>query len=317
MYLKSQIQVGSDFFPIISSKDNSEKPVLLVCGGGPGIPQYFLEYLYPSVLDEFFYVVYFDYRGTGLFPKNELKANDMTTECYLADIKKLAEYLITKGNDNRIYILGHSFGSYMALLMARHYPAYFKGYIAMSQICNQHESECLALEYMIRWYSEHHQWIKLEKLKRYDIRNNEEDYRHYIYSSLRDSGMHEIGIGTTRIMKSPVKEIFFPSLKCNMYSIAERLTIWRRKFQATKFPVSTAAMNFNAFSEIESIDIPIYFVAGGHDYTCNVNLQKEYYNAIKAPEKHFFIFEKAAHSPLYECAEESRKVIRFILQSNL
>ena len=36
---------------------------LLICGGGPGIPQYLLEYLYPSVLPQEFTVCYWDYRG--------------------------------------------------------------------------------------------------------------------------------------------------------------------------------------------------------------------------------------------------------------
>ena len=50
---------------IIMAKDISN-PVLLVCGGGPGIPEYLLEYMYPSDLADKFVVCYLEYRGTGL-----------------------------------------------------------------------------------------------------------------------------------------------------------------------------------------------------------------------------------------------------------
>lgn len=312
MYTRSVIKIDNERFPIISDVDLNNKPILLICGGGPGIPQYILEYLFPSVLNDYFSTVYFDYRGTGVFPlKRDIK--EMTTECYLSDIKNLAQYLISLEKDKKIFIMGHSFGSYIALLMVRNYPEYFKGYLSMSQICNQFESECAAWEYMIKWYQNHNMAQKATKLERYDIPNNPTNYQKYIFSRLRDTGMHEIGIGTTRSMKSPVKEIFFPSLRCSMYGASERINIWRRKFKASGFPVSADAMRFNAFNDVQSIDVPIYFLAGKYDYTCNVNLQREYYEVIKTPYKRFFLFEDAAHSPIYECPNESRKILSKII----
>ena len=50
---------------IIMAKD-IRNPVLLVCGGGPGIPEYLMEYMYPSCLADKFVVCYLEYRGTGL-----------------------------------------------------------------------------------------------------------------------------------------------------------------------------------------------------------------------------------------------------------
>lgn len=314
MYKRSLIPIGNEQFPIISSSDFHHKPILLVCGGGPGIPQYLLEYLHPSVLNEYFCVVYFDYRGTGLFPKGKLRNVDMTTERYLADIKKLAEYFTSVEPENKLYILGHSFGTYVALQAVKRFPDYFKSYIAMSQICNQYVSECMAVEYMKTWYVNHNNRKKANKFNRFNIWNDEVGYHKYVVSPLRDSSMHEIGIGTTRNMKSPVKEIFFPSLKCPMYSLGERMKIWKRKFGASCYPVTSDALRFNAFEDVPKIDIPIFFLTGRHDYTCNADLQINYFETIEAPYKQLFMFEEAAHSPLYECPEESRRIFTPILR---
>lgn len=314
MYKRLFIQIGKDRFPIISNYDAKPKPFLLVCGGGPGIPQYLLEYLYPSVLSEYFRVVYFDYRGTGLFSKGNLRNMDITTERYLTDIKMLVEYLCSVEADSKIYILGHSFGTYMAIRTVQRFPGYFKGYIAMSQICNQYVSECMAVEYMKSWYSNHDNEKMAIRLDRFNIEKDELHYHKYVVSHLRDSCMHESGIGTTRNMKSPVKEIFFPSLKCPMYSLGERLRIWKSKFEASCYPVISDAMRFNAFEDVKKIEVPIYFLIGRHDYTCNAELQISYFEYIDSPNKEFFMYEEAAHSPIYECPEESRRTLATILR---
>ena len=83
---------GCDIGMIILS-ENADNPVLLVCGGGPGIPEYLLEYMYPSVLPKFFTVCYFDYRGTGLSCDKNISAEDMTTERYLDDVQIVTDYL--------------------------------------------------------------------------------------------------------------------------------------------------------------------------------------------------------------------------------
>ena len=56
---------GAQLGMFITAK-NDTKPVLLYLSGGPGIPGYFVEYEYPSGLDNDFIVCYPEYRGTGI-----------------------------------------------------------------------------------------------------------------------------------------------------------------------------------------------------------------------------------------------------------
>lgn len=294
---------------ILMAKDTS-KPVLLVCGGGPGIPEYLLEYMYPSNLTDEFVVCYLEYRGTGLSYNSDINATDMTTERYIADVVAVTNYLSERFSQEKIYILGHSFGSYVALKTVQLYPQYYHAYFAMAQNCNQKESEYRAYDYMKEQYQLSGNDKMVKKFEECPIRESEEMYEKYFSSSLRDTAMHDLGVGTTRDMESVISGIFFPSLKCTDYTWQERINIWKGKAVSMQFSVVEDSIQFNAFEEVPSLEIPIYFLAGQYDYTCCYSLQKEYYEHIQAPEKEFYTFENSAHSPIYEEPDKALEIGR-------
>lgn len=303
---------GARLGMILLAKDRSN-PVLLVCGGGPGLPEYLLESIYPSELADAFTVCYLEYRGTGLSYNSNINKSDMTTERYVTDIVAVTNYLRERFSQEKIYILGHSFGSYIALKTVQQYPEYYYAYIAMAQICNQKESEYLAYDYMKEQYELLGNEKMLKKFDEYPIHQSEEICKNYFSSALRDTAMHDLGIGTTHDMNSVITGIFFPSLKCTAYTWQERINIWRGKSVSNNFPVTTDALHFNAFTDIPVLQIPIYFFAGQHDYTCCYSLQKEYYENINAPTKQFYTFENAAHSPIYEEPEKAGELLQKII----
>ena len=90
---KTFLEVDGARIGLILLSDKTDNPVLLVCGGGPGIPQYLMESLYPSVLPEYFTVCYFDYRGTGLSFDSNADPNSMTTDRFIDDTLSVTEYL--------------------------------------------------------------------------------------------------------------------------------------------------------------------------------------------------------------------------------
>lgn len=310
---KCSLEVDGGTIGMIVMAKDIHNPVLLVCGGGPGIPEYLLESLYPSHLADKFVVCYLEYRGTGLSYRSDIHAADMTTERYMADIAAVTTYLCERFSKEKIYIMGHSFGSYVAIKTVQQYPTYYHGYIAMAQICNQKESEYRAYDYMKEQYKRLGNEKMVKKFEEYPIRESEEMYKKYFSSSLRDTAMHELGVGTTRDMKSVISGIFFPSLRCKDYTWEERINIWRGKANSAQFPVAEDAIHFNAFEEVPSLQIPIYFFAGQYDYTCCYSLQSEYYAHIEAPKKEFYVFENAAHSPIFENPEEAMELLEEIL----
>ncbi len=311
---KTEIAIDGGKIGLIILSDNTDNPVLLVCGGGPGIPQYLMESFYPSVLPEYFTVCYFDYRGTGLSYASGIAPDKMTTERYLDDTLLLTDYLKERFHQEKIYIMGHSFGTFIALNTVSHHPENYIAYLAMSQNCNQYRSELLGYDYMRTRYEEEGNSSMVAQFDTYHIRESQDDYRKYTNSGLRDKAMHSLGVGTTADMDNVITDIFLPSLRIPAYTPAERINIWKGKAASGKFAVHEESRLFNAFEEIQCLDIPIYFFAGENDMTCNTSLQKEYYEMVKAPAKEFFLYEGCAHSPIYEDGSKTREILEQLLK---
>lgn len=185
----------------------------------------------------------------------------------------------------------------------------------MAQISNQTESEYMAYDYMKAQYEQLGNNKMVKKFEGCPIRESDEMYAKYFSSSLRDTAMHELGVGTTRGMDSVITGIFFPSLRCKAYTWEERINIWRGKGMSTQFPVVKDSTHFNAFNEVSSLQIPVYFFAGEYDYTCSFDLQFKYYEQIDAPIKEFFVFNNSAHSPIFEESEKASELLEEILEA--
>ena len=140
---------GISFGMFIMAKDDSN-PVLLFLGGGPGIPEYYLEQNYPTGLENEFVVCYMEYRGTSLSYNPDILTETMTTEQYISDVVGITNYLRNRFNQNKIYLMGHSFGTYIGIQTASQNPALYHAYITIAQITNQVESEKIAYNYMLQ-----------------------------------------------------------------------------------------------------------------------------------------------------------------------
>lgn len=130
--------------------------------------------MYPTNLADDFVVCYFEYRGTGLSYHSDSIADDMTTERYLSDIIEITDYLRNRFKKEKIYILGHSFGTYAALMTVQKYPERYYAYIAMFQICNQKESEYLAYDYMKQQYEKMGNQKMVKQFEAYPIRDSKD-----------------------------------------------------------------------------------------------------------------------------------------------
>lgn len=308
---KIYVEINGVHQGMIIKGESIKSPVLLFLSGGPGIPEYILAHEYPTGLEKEFIVCYWDYRGTGLSYRSISTINDMSSEQYIADAIAVTTYLKERFCREKIYLMGHSFGTSIGIKTAFQSPELFYAYIGMSQITNQPESEMEAYTYMLRQYKKAGNAGKVKKFLQYPIMEKKEALDQYLSSSLRDTAMHELGVGTMHNMHSVYRGIFFPSLRIKEYTQSERINIWRGKFRAGKSEVAKHAFAFQAYQEVPALSIPVYFLAGKYDYTCCYSLQKKYSEQLSAPVKGFYTFENSAHSPLFEESEKVIDVLRY------
>jgi pimeloyl-ACP methyl ester carboxylesterase len=136
---------------IIKSKDISN-PVLLYVHGG--MPDYFLTQKYPTDLEDHFTVVWWEQRGSGLSFNPDITLKAITSEQLISDTLEVTNYLRNRFGKEKIYLMGHSGGTFIGIQAAAQTPELYYAYIGIAQMSNQLESERLAYEYMLQQFQE-------------------------------------------------------------------------------------------------------------------------------------------------------------------
>jgi len=294
---------GSKQGLFIKSK-NRNNPVLLYLHGG--MPDYFLTQQFPSGLEDYFTVVWWEQRGAGISYDKKMPTENITSRQLIEDTKTLTKFLINRFGKEKIYLMGHSGGTFIGIQTVVESPELFHAYIAVAQITNQLQSEKLAYYYMFKQFEKTGDKQMVKKLRAAQITA---DTLPVSYMKIRDKAMHELGVGTMRNMKSIVTGLFFPSFLFKEYTITEKWKLWQAKANSGVSIVWNDMMKTDVPSKVPELKIPIYFFHGEHDYTVSYRLAKAYFEKIKAPEKQFFSFSESAHSPIFEEPEKCLKII--------
>ena len=290
---------------------NLNNPILLYVHGGPAFPNYFLIDKYKPELEDYFTVCYWEQRGGGLSYTPEVSLRSMNFKQLASDAIEVTNYLRKRFNKEKVYIFAHSGGTPIALLAVHKAPELYSAYIAMAQITNQKESEKIAYKYMLDEYSRKGNKKAVNDLHQYNVLKSDSNIVPFFKSVVRDKSMHELGIGTMHQMNSIFYDIFVPVWTCKAYTLTEKINIWRSKFSfVPKTNLIDELFSRDFASEINKIEIPVYFFSGKYDLTVNVDLSKAYMKQLQAPKKGFYTFNKSAHSPLFEEPEKFKKILK-------
>jgi pimeloyl-ACP methyl ester carboxylesterase len=289
----------------IKSKDSSH-PVLLYLHGG--MPDYFLTERYPIALEDDFTVVWWDRRGVGLSYSPAISPETLTVEQMISDTMAVTNYLRERFGQEKIYLMGHSGGTFIAIQAAAQAPHLYHAYIGVAQMSDQLKSEKLAYDYMLQQFTQQGNRAMVRKLEAAPVTmaGGTPD----AYLAVRDDAMHRLGIGTTHEMKSILTGIVLPSLTYQEYTFGEKVNLWRGKIASGVSQEWDKVLATDLSQEVPALDLPVYFFHGIYDYTCSYTLAKEYFDKLKAPVKGFYTFEHSAHSPIFEEADKAAIILR-------
>lgn len=296
---------GVDQGMFIKGKDTT-KPVLLYLHGG--MPDYFLNRIYPSGLEDYFTVIWWEQRGSGLSYSADIPKETMTQEQMISDVLEMTNYLRRRFGKEKIYLMGHSGGTFIGIQAAARAPELYYAYIGVAQVSNQLKSETLAYGYMLEEFKKQGNRKMVRKLEAAPVTIT--DGIPDAYRALRDEAMHSLGIGTTHSMNSVITGIFLPSLACPEYSLTEKINLWRGKSRSGISIIWDTMVATDLSKQVPALDLPVYFFEGIYDYTCSYAGAKSYFEQLKAPLKGFYTFEKSAHSPLFEEPEKMQYILK-------
>jgi len=303
---KIHVEINGSRQGMFIKSRNPSNPVLLFLHGGTGMPEYFLSMKYPTGLEDYMTVVWWDRRGAGLSYDPGAPPETLSIEQYVADTLAVTNQLRARFHKDKIYLMAHSGGTLIGLQAAAEAPELYHAYIGVGQMTYQLKSEVLAYEYMLSRYREAGNVSMVRRLQAAPPTMTAP--LPAAYMKLRDKAMHELGVGTTRDMKSVMTGVFLASLLCPDYTLTEKLNLWRGKFSSdARLWDKVLAMDLTKM--ISTLDLPIYFFHGKFDYTVSYPETNAYLRLLRAPVKGFYTFVQSAHSPMFEEPSKVREIM--------
>jgi len=273
---------GVDQYILIRGNDAS-LPVLLFLHGGPGMPAMYLAHAFQHELEKEFVVVQWDRRAAGKSYCEDI-ISTLTTEQLVADTVELTNALRARFHQNKIYLVGHSWGTYLGMLVIARHPELYHAYVRIGQLARSSPIAGLQDEY----------------IRQSAIRMGDQDAVKELDekgASVRETLLFKFG-GEIHKAKS-FMPLLLTGLAAPEYSLRDARNIPKG--------VSLYSRNFiyNSISGelmdvVTQVNIPVYFFTGRYDYTDPFTLTEQYFAKINAPEKHIVWFEESAHFPFYE-----------------
>ena len=291
---------------IMSTDDNN--PVLLIVHGGAGSPDRPLVKKYNSELADYYTIVCWDQRGSGLSYTSE----QLTIKIMLDDLRAIVEYLRVKYHQDKIYIAGHSWGAYLGLRFASMHPEYMKYYIGTGQGISSIVDEI-----------DKYNFVKEEAIKRNDDKvlsklNFFGEPSGYTYQTDDKSAkkfignmIHKYGGYISNKNDFSTAKYFAPYFKCYGLNIIKVL-----KGMVKSSATLNAEMNEkDRISCITELSVPILLISGEDDMICPVSATQRWFDKLAAPQKEFIKIKNAAHMVNFEQPKEWNKIVINILRS--
>ena len=302
-----QVPLGGIKQHILIRGQNKTNPVLLFLHGGPGYPQISFSRKFQAKLEKDFVIVQWDQRGSGKSYSRQVPEESMNREQFIADTIELIEYLTVRFNQGKIYLAGHSWGSDLGIRVISKRPELFYAYIGIGQVVHSEKQEQISYEYVYTKATEDGNKQALEDLEKIGFppyMNHEKDVMVQRKWLLRYGGV-EVNVNTMR-------EIALGILFSPEYSWLDGIRFIRGNY-FTRETMFNDIKDVKMLKDYPVVSVPVYFIAGRHDYNTPSELVKQYYKKLDAPIKEFYWFEDSAHAPHFEEPEKFAKLMGYIL----
>ena len=267
------------------------KPVLLFLSGGPGGSQLVTARHCFADLERDYVVVTWEQPGAAK-SYSAISPEDITLDTYLSDGAAVTDLLRSEFGQDRIYLMGESWGSALGLMMARDHPEHYRAFIGTGQMVDFLETD------------------------RIDYQTALDDARasgnQKLVGQLEKQGPPPYESGTalkTAAFLSPLNGLSARSgqLHSAVFSTMDGpYGVEYGLLDKVRFFWGLLRVLDTFYADLYPIDlrqsaaeqqIPIHIFHGRYDYNAPAGLAEDYYARLSVPSKSLVYFEHSAHNP--------------------
>lgn len=325
---------GIDQWIYIRGK-NTDNPILLYLHGGPGMSWMHIFRHFQAPLEDYFLVVQWEQRGSGKSYSRKIPKETMTIEQFISDLHELIEMLRNRFNKEKIFLMGHSWGSILGTFMVQRYPELFYAYIGMGQVTNMMENEKMLFQFTLDQAVKRNNKKAIKELKKIgppfeglhppyeNVYKGGYNAKLIVFKWLINfvetkydsnySKIDEIKKQYSNEIKKYLEFLYLSNPEYKPFDIFKNIS-------GGKFSTKTMTkeiLTVNLFKQVPELKVPVYIIIGRNDRITSAELAKKYFDALKAPKKEVIWFEKSYHAPNLEEPEKFNRLLieRILLES--
>lgn len=273
-------------------------PILLFIHGGPASAEMPASWLYQSPWEDYFTVVQWDQRGAG----KTAAANDpalvtptITIEQMTADGEELVALLRETFSKDKIFVLGHSWGTVIGLSIAQRHPEWLHAYIGMGQVINGQENERIGYAFAqgeARRREDAQALSELAAIAPYPAADGAVTFEQILAQRKWVIGYGGLTWGRSDFTYEQNARLLSPE-----YTDAD---LAADQYVGASLVQLLPGLTRLDFGDVRRLDCPIFLFNGRHDYATPSSISAAWLETVSAPQKQIFWFEHSAHMMQFE-----------------
>jgi pimeloyl-ACP methyl ester carboxylesterase len=288
---------------------DSSKPVLLFLAGGPGGSQLAATRMRLGELEKQFVVVNWEQPGAGK-SYGAVNMDRLTPELYIEDGLALTQYLRERFGQEKITILGESWGSILGVWLVQRQPEWYHAFAGVAQMVAFLETDTYDYNLALQIARERGDTGKIAALEQQGpppyygdgVTWKVTEYIMYLSSYMaQDPAITGPGYNT------------FGEIAAAEYGLVDKVN-YVRGLTETMNVMWPQLWEMDLREQAPRLEVPVYFLEGRHDVNAPPALVEEYLGTLDAPHKEIIWFEHSGHSPW---VDETDKLVDVLVNTVL
>lgn len=303
---------GQEQYVLMTGRDTSN-PVIVYLHGGPSSPDSYCTYSFADYLMDEYTFVCWDQRGCGrTYFRNKNADPDNRTATFeqaKADLDALVDYVRERFGQDKVIIMGHSYGTVLGSQYALEHPDKVSVYIGVAQVTSLEKTDIYSYEdALAKAQAAGDGTGELEAA--YEAYKNDDSLVNLMPLRNLVSQYHPVSVQDNETWMAVTSPYFgvddFRWFLKQLGDLQDYFALNQQLYDYT--------FEFDAYGRDTEFQMPVYFISGSEDWTCPVDSVQEYMNAISAPDKSLDLMDGCGHNTQYALPEEFADIVKRILK---
>lgn len=302
-----------------------EKPLLLFLPGGPGESFVPLASEFSDQLEQDFIVVHIETGGVG---KSDKYKEGPTLEQMVQDTTEVVNYLLLEFDRQALYLVGHSFGSILALKIASATPEKVLGVATVGQAVDWRAGNLITHEHLMSLARREGNDQAIAALSGIapSLATTTDGQPMIDFSAVKKQRewLEHFNIGNI-LQKHTAKVRWFTYLTSPNHTITESCGLayigpckWisNPRWWSQWKNVIPGVLGFNAMRDIPELEVPYVAIVGADDWITPKALTRKYYETVTAPQKRYIEIPGAQHYTFLDKPYEFQQAVHTLVLLN-